>query len=93
MAKSLKRGKNILTKPMIHTTPFGLWLLVEENEYFLSFQDYPWFQDAKLKYVMNVQMLNENHIRWPDLDVDLEMESLVYPEKYALKDRQKKSGT
>jgi hypothetical protein len=62
----------------------GIWVLVGAKEYFLAAAEYPWFAKAKVAEVMNVELLGNGHLRWPDLDVDLEVASLEYPEKYPL---------
>lgn len=62
----------------------GIWVLVGEREYFLPADEYPWFSQAKMAEVMNVQRLRGRHLRWPDLDVDLELDSLDYSERYPL---------
>ena len=41
-------------------------------------------KDATVKSVLNVQMAGKNAIEWPDLDVDLEIDSLKHPERYPL---------
>lgn len=63
---------------------FGLWILVKEKEYFLPYEQYPWFKDAKVDQILNVQLLHEDHLHWPKLDVDLCIESLEQPDKYPL---------
>jgi hypothetical protein len=87
--KSLKRGKNILVN-VENITPFGLWLFVNGHEYFLSYQDYPYFKDHTLKAIQNVELLHGYHLYWPDLDVDLEIDNLENPEKYPLKSKSTK---
>ena len=44
----------------------------------------PWMQDAPIRSVLNVQMSGPEAIEWPDLDVDLEIDSLQHPERYPL---------
>lgn len=83
--KSLKRGKDILSVENI--TPFGIWLFVKGEEYFLSYEDYPYFKDQTLKSIQNVQLLHGFHLHWPELDVDLEIDNLKNPQKYPLKYR------
>lgn len=63
---------------------FGLWILVREKEYFLSYGQYPWFKTARVDQILNVQLLHETHLHWPELDVDLCVESLEKPEDYPL---------
>ena len=60
--------------------------VVEENknEYFLPFQIYPWFKEAKISDIQNVCLHNEHHLNWPSLDIDLEIESIQSPDKYPM---------
>lgn len=62
----------------------GVWLLVRGREYFLPFSRYPWFKRACLSAIQHVRLLRGRHLYWPDLDVDLALESLEYPERYPL---------
>ena len=62
----------------------GIMLSVLGNDYFLSYNRIPWMQDAPVRSVLNVQMSGSRAIEWPDLDVDLEIESLRHPERYPL---------
>lgn len=82
--KSQALGKNISDVEVLNVSPNGLWILVLEKEYFLPYKDFPWFKDAKVVEIYNVELLNQNHLNWPDLDVDLELESLENLEKYPL---------
>ena len=62
----------------------GFWLHVRGEEYFLPFKAFPWFKEAKVGSLLKVKLLHKEHLYWPDLDVDLELESLRHPEKYPL---------
>lgn len=62
----------------------GIMLNVGGNDYFVSYNRLPWMKDATVKSVLNVQMAGKNAIEWPDLDVDLEIDSLKHPERYPL---------
>ncbi len=44
----------------------GLWLFVRGAEYFLAYEGYPWFKDARIADVLSVELLNESHLRWPE---------------------------
>ncbi len=83
--ESLRNGKDILVN-VENITPFGIWFYVKGNEYFLSYQDYPYFQNQTLRSIQNVQLVHESHLYWLELDVDLEIDNLCNPEKYPLKD-------
>jgi len=82
--KSPKRGKAISVS-VENITPFGIWLFVKGKEYFLSYDDYPYFKDQTLSAIQNVQLLHGYHLYWPELDVDLEIDNLEHPEKYPLR--------
>lgn len=65
-------------------SPHGIWLLVREREYLLDYENYPWFRDAKVADIFNVELLHDGHLHWPNLDVDLEVDCLNNPERYPL---------
>ena len=87
--KSKKPGKNTSKIEVINVSQQGLWILVGDKEYFLSAEDYPWFQEARLSEIFHVQWLHSNHLYWPDLDVDLEVSCLENPSRYPLVDRRR----
>ena len=62
----------------------GFWIYVKGKEYFLSYEDYPWFAHAKINDIFNVELHHDSHLFWPKLDVDLELDSLENPDKYPL---------
>ena len=82
--KSSTLGKSTSAVEVVGISKHGLWLHVRGEEYFLSFKVYPWFKDAKIASVLKVKLVHREHLYWPDLDVDLELESLRRPEKYPL---------
>ena len=77
-------GKNTSKVEILNISPQGIWIYVSGKEYFLKYEDYPWFRDAKISAVYNIDLTSPNHLYWPDLDVDLEVESLGKPESYPL---------
>jgi hypothetical protein len=62
----------------------GLWLMVGDEELLLPFDEFPWFKDASLQAILNVEWRGPDHLHWPALDVDLTLESIRHPEKYPL---------
>lgn len=62
----------------------GIMLNVQGCDYFISYNRIPWMQDAPIRDVLNVRMCGKHAIEWPNLDVDLEVESLRHPERYPL---------
>ena len=63
----------------------GIWLLHQDRELFMSYEDFPWFKDASAGKVLNVKELNPGHLYWPDLDVDLGIETIEHPERFPSK--------
>ncbi len=84
--KSSRRGKAISVS-VENITPFGIWLFVKGNEYFLNYRDYPYFREQVLSAIQDVQLLHGCHLYWPQLDVDLEIDNLENPQKYPLQYR------
>ena len=62
----------------------GIWLLLQAKEHFLSFENFPWFRDANVAAIQNVEVLNDHHLYWPELDVDLAIESIHHPDRFPL---------
>jgi hypothetical protein len=67
-----------------NVSPHGFWLFVGERELFVPFKEFPWFRDASVREITNVELPSPHHLYWPDLDVDLAVESIEHPEKYPL---------
>ncbi|MDH5670276.1 MAG: DUF2442 domain-containing protein [Nitrospira sp.] len=82
--KSAALGKNTSGAEVTNISKHGFWLLVADEELFVPFKEFPWFQDASVSEITNVEWPNPNHLYWPDLDVDLATESIRHPEKFPL---------
>lgn len=82
--KSVLHGIDISGVEVGNVSKHGFWLLVDGRELFLSFKDFPWFEDAPIRRLLNVQLLHAHHLYWPDLDVDLSVESVEHPERFPL---------
>ena len=80
---------NATLKPveLTNVSPDALWLLVGEDELCVPFADFPWFRNATIAQLSNVQHPSEDHLYWPELDVDLSVESIRHPERFPLKAR------
>jgi hypothetical protein len=84
---SARHGQSISAVEVTNVSPHGFWLLVEEREHFVPFKDFPWFRDASIAELVKVELPSPHHLYWPDLDVDLAVESLDHPERYPLVSR------
>jgi hypothetical protein len=62
----------------------GFWILLRKRELFLPFDLFPWFANASVGHILNVELPSSQHLYWPDLDVDLSVESIERPENFPL---------
>ena len=62
----------------------GIMIRVGGQDFFLSYNRIPWMREASIKDVLNVKMCGTEAVEWPNLNVDLEIDSLRYPERYPL---------
>jgi len=76
-----------LTVDVTNVSRHGFWLLIGERERFVSFEAFPWFREASIAELTNVELPSPHHLYWPDLDVDLAVDSLDHPERYPLVSR------
>ncbi|HSB80080.1 MAG TPA: DUF2442 domain-containing protein [Candidatus Methylomirabilis sp.] len=67
-----------------HVSIHGFWLLVESQEVFVPFNEFPWFRDASISQLTNAELQSPHHLYWPQLDIDLAVESLEHPDRYPL---------
>lgn len=65
----------------------GFWLLIDDRELFLPFDVFPWFKTATVEAILKVERPQPEHLFWPELDVDLTVDSIERPENYPLKAR------
>jgi len=70
-----------------NVSPHGFWIFVGEREMFVAFNEFPWFREASVREIANVKLPSPHHLYWPDLDIDLSVESIEHPEKYPLVSR------
>jgi len=82
--KSARRGAPTSDVEVTNVSKHGLWLLVDSRETFLPFESFPWFRDAAIGKVVDVERPSPHHLYWPQLDVDLHVDSLFEPEKFPL---------
>jgi hypothetical protein len=85
--KSATPGQSTSPAEVTNVSPHGFWLFVGEREMFVPFEHFPWFRDASIAEITNVQLPSPHHLYWPDLDVDLAVESIEHPEKFPLVSR------
>ena len=82
--KSSINGKSISRAEIANISIHGIWILFQKKEYFLPFSEFPWFKDATLSQIHNVETIHKNHLNWPELDVDINIKILENIESYPL---------
>jgi hypothetical protein len=77
-----EHGTNTLQVEVTNISSHGIWLYVKNKEYFLSYSEFPWFQDKTVKNISNVKEISKGHFYWPDLDIDLSKDIIQNPSHY-----------
>lgn len=77
-------GTNTSGPEVTNVSSHGLWLLAGDKELFLSYEDFPWFKDVPIGKILNVQEPTPGHFYWPDIDVDLGIETIENPDRFPL---------
>jgi len=80
-------GASTLAVEVTNVSTHGFWLLLDDEELFVPFAEFPWFRDATVAKLTHVERPQPHHLYWPDLDVDLAVESIRYPERFPLVSR------
>jgi len=69
---------------VVDISPHGIWVLAQGEEFFLPYETFPWFKKGSVEAVLNVEEQSPGHYYWPDLDVDLGIDSMRHPDRYPL---------
>lgn len=70
-----------------HVSRHGFWLLLGGEELLLPFTDFPWFRQATIEQLLDVEWPTPDHLYWPQLDVDLSVQSIRAPSAFPLVSR------
>jgi hypothetical protein len=82
--KSEKLGIGTYPVEVANISAQGFWVFLGDRELFVPFQEFPWFTDAPVSKILNIRRPQEDHLYWPDLDIDLAVESIEHPERFPL---------
>ncbi|MEX0676606.1 MAG: DUF2442 domain-containing protein [Pirellulales bacterium] len=82
--KSAGHGMPISAVEVTNISEHGFWLLLRDHEYFLPFEQFPWFRNASVGQICKVELPSSHHLYWPLLDIDLALESIEHPERFPL---------
>src|SRR5688572_29937149 len=80
--KSQRHGARDSEVEVTNISGHGFWLWLAGREVFISFTEFPWFADAPVAKIVHVEWPSEDHLYWPDLDVDLSVRSIEHPEEF-----------
>lgn len=78
-------GKSTSEVEVTNINKHGVWLLAGDREMFMPYEDFPWFKDVPVRKILNVEEPSPGHFYWPDMDVDLGVESIEHPDRFPLK--------
>ena len=77
-------GASISPVEVTNISQHGFWVLLSDEELFLPFSEFPWFRDVAVGKILRIELASPDHLYWPELDVDLAVESIRYPERFPL---------
>jgi hypothetical protein len=83
----MKPGTNTSAVELANVSQHGLWLLIDARERYLPFGAFPWLRAATIGQLSRIERPARDHLYWPDLDVDLSMDSIKRSEAYPLVSR------
>jgi len=77
-------GTNISHAEVTNISRHGFWVLLDKEELFLPYSEFPWFREAPVSRILHVEWPSPDHLYWPELDVDLAVESIRHPDRFPL---------
>jgi len=78
-------GTNISRVEVSGISKHGFLLILdEEEELLVPFSEFPWFRRAPVEQIFHVERPQPRHLYWPELDVDLHVDSIRHPERFPL---------
>jgi len=85
--RSARNGRSIHPVSVRAMSPRGFWLVLGERELFLAFAQFPWFREFTLRELTGVRRPSPRHLRWPEFDLDLDVDAIEHPARYPLRER------
>lgn len=80
-------GTDTSAVEVTHISQHGFWILLRDEELFLPFAEFPWFREVAVGKILHVELPSDDHLYWPELDVDLAVDSIRHPERFPLMSR------
>jgi len=75
----------ILEAEVTNVSGHCVWMLIDDEELALPYSEFPWFKAATIQQILNVLRPTADHLYWPELDVDLSVESIRHLERFPLR--------
>ena len=77
-------GTTTLEAEVTNISKHCFWLLLGDEELAVTFKDFPWFKNATVEQITNVQRHSLDHLYWPAMDIDLSVQSIRNPGAFPL---------
>ncbi|MCP9912699.1 DUF2442 domain-containing protein [Cyanobium sp. BA20m-14] len=77
-------GAITLGTEVTNLSRYCVWMLIDDEELALPYSEALWLKEATIQQILNVLRPTADHLYWPDLDVDLSVESIRHPENFPL---------
>jgi Protein of unknown function (DUF2442) len=77
-------GNTTLDVEVTHVSRHGFWLLIGDEELLLPFDQFPWFRQATIDQISQVERPTAQHLYWPSLDIDLSIDAIRRPADFPL---------
>jgi hypothetical protein len=78
-------GRNIFTSEVTAIGRDGFWLISDDKEFFVPYENYPAFRRATVEQIYSVREIAPGQFYWEELDIDIEIEALAHPERFPLR--------
>ena len=78
-------GTTTLKAEVANVSGHCVWILVDDEELALPYSEFPWFKSATILQILNVLRPTPEHLYWPDIDVDLSVDTIRHPERFPLR--------
>ena len=80
-------GSATLVAEVTQVSVHGMWLLLGDEELHVPFDQFPWFRAATIEQLSSVERPTQDHLYWPQLDIDLSVASIRDPSAFPLKSK------
>ena len=82
--RSSRNGAATSALEVTNISQHGFWLFHDGKEYFLPYEQYPWFREATVAAICRIEDHGNGHFYWPELDADLSLDILRNPHRFPL---------